>query len=144
MKPAETASVLASHLVDILLQAGIPPGVLSFLPGPGAEIGSGLVRHPQVDIIAFTGSKEVGLSILGEAGHTSTGQVNIKKVVAELGGKNAIIVDDDADLDEALAGGVKLGFRLSRTEMFGLFPSYFNGTDLRNLYEPADSRPQKF
>ena len=102
VKPAETSSVLGYQLVDILLQAGIPPEIVAFIPGPGSEIGNGLVRHPDVDVIAFTGSKEIGLSIIQQAGETSPAQMNIKKVVAELGGKNAIIVDEDADQDEAL------------------------------------------
>jgi RHH-type transcriptional regulator, proline utilization regulon repressor / proline dehydrogenase / delta 1-pyrroline-5-carboxylate dehydrogenase len=78
--------------------------VLCFLPGSGHAVGDLLVRHPQVAIIAFTGSKEVGLRLLRAAGDTLEGQTFVKKVVCEMGGKNAIIVDDSADLDEAVLG----------------------------------------
>jgi RHH-type proline utilization regulon transcriptional repressor/proline dehydrogenase/delta 1-pyrroline-5-carboxylate dehydrogenase len=110
VKPAVSTGVLASHMVDILLDAGIPPSVLSFLPGSGTEIGKGLVQHPEIDMIAFTGSKEVGLSIIQEAGRTPQGQANVKKVIAEMGGKNAIIIDADADLDEAISGVLSSAF----------------------------------
>ena len=74
----------------------------SILPGPGAEIGEFMVSHPDVDFIAFTGSKDVGLRIFRLAGDTHESQANVKRVVAEMGGKNAIIIDETADLDEAI------------------------------------------
>src|SRR5690606_9012026 len=101
MKPAEQSSVIAAHLMDACREAGFPPGVINFLPGYGEEVGDLLVRHKDVDLIAFTGSMQVGLHILKVAGDVADGQANVKKVVCEMGGKNAIIVDSDADLDEA-------------------------------------------
>ena len=104
LKPAEQTPVIAAKLVEILHEAGVPPGVLSYLPGVGEEIGPTLVNHADVAIIVFTGSRAVGLSINAQASQTPIGQDHVKKVVTEMGGKNAIIVDDDADLDEAVAG----------------------------------------
>ncbi len=101
-KPAEQTPGIALRLVEILLEAGAPPGVLAFLPGVGEEIGAYLVEHPDVSVIAFTGSKDVGLSIVEHASVTRPGQRHVKRVVAEMGGKNAIVVDADADLDVAV------------------------------------------
>ena len=113
LKPAEQSPVIAWHLVQILIEAGFPPGVLSFLPGRGEEVGQALVNHPGVDLIAFTGSREVGLLINRQAADTRPGQDHVKRVIAEMGGKNAIIVDDDADLDEAVVGVVQSAFGYS-------------------------------
>jgi RHH-type proline utilization regulon transcriptional repressor/proline dehydrogenase/delta 1-pyrroline-5-carboxylate dehydrogenase len=85
-------------------EAGFPDGVANFLPGRGEEIGPHLVSHPDVALIAFTGSRQVGLEILRQAAEVQSGQRFVKQVIAEMGGKNAIIVDDDADLDEAVSG----------------------------------------
>ena len=104
VKPAEQSPVIAAHFVRLCLEAGLPPGVVSFLPGEGEVVGAHLVAHPQVRFVAFTGSRDVGLSILRTAYNTGPGQPGVKRVVCEMGGKNAIIVDDDADLDEAVAG----------------------------------------
>ena len=104
-KPSERSPLLGLLLTDILMTAGVPPGVLSCLPG-GPEIGQGLVGHPQISTIAFTGSKAVGLHILSEASRVLPGQPMVKRVIAEMGGKNAIIIDETADLDEAIAGVV--------------------------------------
>ncbi|MDB6111412.1 MAG: rocA1 [Pedosphaera sp.] len=102
MKPSEQSSVVGARLMDILTRAGAPAGVVSFLPGAGEEVGAYLVIHAQVDLIAFTGSREVGLKIFEVAGQTRPGQKQLKKVVCEMGGKNAAIIDSDADLDEAI------------------------------------------
>jgi RHH-type proline utilization regulon transcriptional repressor/proline dehydrogenase/delta 1-pyrroline-5-carboxylate dehydrogenase len=110
MKPAGQTPVIAAKLMEVLREAGLPRGVLAYLPGPGREVGEYLVTHPRVNLIAFTGSLEVGLRINALAAHTGKGQRGIKKVIAELGGKNAIIVDDDADLDEAVSGTVTSAF----------------------------------
>ena len=104
VKPAEQSPVIAAQFVQLCLEAGIPAGVVSYLPGLGEVVGAHLVAHPQVRFVAFTGSREVGLSILRTAYNTGAGQPGVKRVVCEMGGKNAIIVDDDADLDEAVAG----------------------------------------
>ena len=102
-KPSERSSRLGLWLTQMLVAAGVPPGVVSCLPG-GPEIGQALVAHPQITTIAFTGSKTVGLRILTDAAHVHPGQPMVKRVIAEMGGKNAIIVDETADLDEAIAG----------------------------------------
>ena len=102
MKPAEQSSVIASKLMEVFEEAGFGAGVVQYLPGIGEEIGPVLVRHPDVAIVAFTGSRAVGLSINELAARTPTGQDHVKRVITEMGGKNATIVDDDADLDEAV------------------------------------------
>jgi RHH-type proline utilization regulon transcriptional repressor/proline dehydrogenase/delta 1-pyrroline-5-carboxylate dehydrogenase len=89
-------------LMEILEEAGVPPGVLNYLPGKGSVMGAHLVDHKDVDLIAFTGSREVGLRIWQSAGITRPGQRELKRVVCEMGGKNAVIIDSDADLDEAI------------------------------------------
>ncbi|MEJ2696965.1 MAG: proline dehydrogenase family protein [Candidatus Sulfobium sp.] len=103
-KPSGLSPVTGWKLFEVFKKSGLPEGVLQFLPGPGGEVGEHLVAHPDVDFIAFTGSREVGLRIIRLAGETGQGQRNVKKVVAEMGGKNAVIVDETADLDEAVRG----------------------------------------
>ena len=110
MKPAEQSFVIAAKLMEMFEEAGLPDGVLNYLPGVGEEIGPVLVEHPDVDLVAFTGSLAVGLGIHESAAKTAAGQQSIKRVIAELGGKNAIIVDDDANLDEAVQGVVQSAF----------------------------------
>ncbi|HUQ70557.1 MAG TPA: L-glutamate gamma-semialdehyde dehydrogenase, partial [Planctomycetaceae bacterium] len=110
MKPAEQSSVIAAKLIEIIHAAGIPDGVVNFLPGVGEEIGPQLVGSPDVDLIAFTGSRSVGLSINELASQPHGEMKSIKHVLAEMGGKNAIIVDSDADLDEAVVGVVQSAF----------------------------------
>src|SRR5205085_793668 len=104
MKPAEQSSAVAYWLFKAMRAAGFPDDVVPFLPGVGEDIGPKLVEHRDVAQIAFTGSKQVGLAIYASAAKTGDGQRQVKRVVCEMGGKNAIIVDDDADLDEAVAG----------------------------------------
>ncbi|MGB6064093.1 MAG: proline dehydrogenase family protein [Desulfomonilaceae bacterium] len=103
-KPSGLAPICGRMLQEVFEAAGLPPGILQFVPGPGGEVGEYLVSHPEIDFIAFTGSKEVGLGIVKRAGETSPGQRNVKSVIAEMGGKNAVIVDETADLDEAVKG----------------------------------------
>jgi RHH-type proline utilization regulon transcriptional repressor/proline dehydrogenase/delta 1-pyrroline-5-carboxylate dehydrogenase len=91
-------------------EAGVPPGVLNFLPGKGRVIGQHLVEHKDVYMIAFTGSREVGLRIWKTAGETREGQLELKRVVCEMGGKNPVIVDSDADLDEAIVDTIYSAF----------------------------------
>ena len=110
MKPAGQSPIIAAKLMEIARKIGLPDGVLNYLPGSGREIGPILVNSPQVDLIAFTGSREVGLSINHDASLTSEGQNHVCRVIAEMGGKNALIVDSDADLDEAVAGVVQSAF----------------------------------
>ncbi len=113
LKPAEQSPVIAWHLARCLLEAGLPPGVLSFVPGLGEEVGEALVNHPGVDVIAFTGSRDVGLLINRQGAEVRPGQDHVKRVIAEMGGKNAIILDDDADLDEAVVGVIHSAFGYS-------------------------------
>jgi RHH-type proline utilization regulon transcriptional repressor/proline dehydrogenase/delta 1-pyrroline-5-carboxylate dehydrogenase len=111
MKPAEQSAVVAAQLMEVFHEVGLPPGVLNYLPGRGEIAGARLVEHPDVALIAFTGSRAVGLAINAKAAEVSQkGIVNVKRVIAEMGGKNAIIVDADADLDEAVSGVVKSAF----------------------------------
>lgn len=110
VKPAEQTPGIAWEMFRILREAGVPDGVMAFLPGLGEEVGAFLVKHPRVDMIAFTGSLAVGLEIMKEAAVLRPGQRSLKKVVAELGGKNAILVDSDADLDMAVAGVIESAF----------------------------------
>ncbi len=101
-KPAEQTPAIAARLVEALAAGGLPPGVLAFLPGLGEEVGARLVAHPDVALIAFTGSREVGLAINSIAAQVVAGQGQVKRVIAEMGGKNPMIVDTDADLDQAV------------------------------------------
>ncbi len=111
LKPAEQASIVAKKLYDLAIEAGIPSSALAFLPGLGEEIGDSLIRHPDVATIAFTGSKAVGLRINQLAASApSEKQTHVKRVIAEMGGKNATIVDSDADLDQAVSGVLKASF----------------------------------
>ena len=96
--------------MEIFEEAGVPPGVLNFLTGHGSIIGAHLVDHKDVDVIAFTGSREVGLKIWESAGKTRPGQRELKHVVCEMGGKNAVIIDSDADLDEAIVDSIYSAF----------------------------------
>jgi RHH-type proline utilization regulon transcriptional repressor/proline dehydrogenase/delta 1-pyrroline-5-carboxylate dehydrogenase len=109
-KPSGLSPLAGRELCEIYRSAGLPAGVLQFLPGPGSDVGEHLVSHPSMDFIAFTGSREVGLGIVERAGATAPGQRTVKKVIAEMGGKNAIIVDETADLDEAVKGIVESAF----------------------------------
>jgi 1-pyrroline-5-carboxylate dehydrogenase len=110
LKPSSDAPTIAYKFFELLEEAGLPAGVVNFMTGSGAEVGDVVVDHPQTRFIAFTGSKEVGLRINERAAKTQPGQLWIKRVVAEMGGKDAIIVADDADLDEAAAGVVQAAF----------------------------------
>lgn len=101
LKPASATGVIAAKFVELLEEAGVPDGVVNFLPGTGSEIGDFLVEHPLTRFICFTGSREVGLRINEKAAFTQPDQRWIKRVVAEMGGKDTIIVDEDADLDLA-------------------------------------------
>jgi len=113
LKPAETSSVIAAKLAEILVEAGIPDGVFQYVPSKGSTVGAHMVKHPDVHMITFTGSQEVGCRIYADAAILQPGQRHLKRVVAEMGGKNAIIVDESADLDQAVAGVVYSAFGYS-------------------------------
>jgi 1-pyrroline-5-carboxylate dehydrogenase len=104
LKPASLTPIIAARAVDLLQEAGLPPGVVNFLPGGGSEIGDFLVANPKTRFISFTGSREVGTHIYALAAQVQPGQRWLKRVIAEMGGKDAIIVDDTADLDAAAEG----------------------------------------
>src|SRR5881296_2899241 len=110
LKPSSDAPTIAYKFFELLEEAGMPAGVVNFMTGSGAEVGDIIVDHPKTRFIAFTGSKEVGLRINERAAKTQEGQLWIKRVVAEMGGKDAIIVAEDADLEEAATGVVQSAF----------------------------------
>ena len=109
-KPAEQTPAIAAKLVEALQASGLPPGVLAFLPGYGEDVGARLVEHPDTAFVVFTGSKAVGLAINESAARHQPRQRQVKRVVAEMGGKNALIVDADADLDAAVPAIVTSAF----------------------------------
>jgi RHH-type proline utilization regulon transcriptional repressor/proline dehydrogenase/delta 1-pyrroline-5-carboxylate dehydrogenase len=109
LKPAEQSPASGLACVEALRAAGVPPEAIGLLPGEG-EVGAALVEHPGVATIAFTGSRPVGLGIVEQAAHTAPGQRRVKRVVSEMGGKNCLIVDSDADLDDAIPALVTSAF----------------------------------
>lgn len=113
IKPAENSSLIANIFFELILEAGFPVEVCQFLPGQGSLVGAYLVEHPLIAQIAFTGSKEVGLSIIEKASRVVPGQLQIKRVICEMGGKNAIIIDESADIDEAVSGVIQSSFSFS-------------------------------
>jgi 1-pyrroline-5-carboxylate dehydrogenase len=110
MKPSSDAPTIAFKFFEILEEVGLPPGVVNFMTGSGAEVGDVVVDHPKTRFVAFTGSKEIGLRVNERAAKVNEGQIWIKRVVAEMGGKDAIIVADDANLDDAATGVVQAAF----------------------------------
>lgn len=113
MKPSGNTPVIAARLMAMLAEAGMPDGVANLLTGVGSELGDYLTGHPRIDFVAFTGSMETGLRIWEAAGRTVSGQRNLRKVVCEMGGKNALIVDADADLGAAVRGALRSAFGYS-------------------------------
>ncbi|HYZ84968.1 MAG TPA: L-glutamate gamma-semialdehyde dehydrogenase [Bryobacteraceae bacterium] len=110
VKPSSETPTVAQKLAEVLLEAGFPPKSFSMLVGSGAEVGDVLVEHPKTRFVSFTGSRDVGLRINELAAKPRKGQIWIKRVVAEMGGKDAIIVDRDTDLDQAITGVVQSAF----------------------------------
>jgi 1-pyrroline-5-carboxylate dehydrogenase len=110
LKPASDSPTIAAKFVEILFEAGVPKEALNFITGPGGGIGDALITHPKTRYIGFTGSKEVGLRISELAGKPSPGQIWIKRTVLEMGGKDSIIVDEEADVDSAAEGVVQSAF----------------------------------
>jgi len=109
-KPSNQTPVVGHHLVEIFSEAGLGDGVFNYTPGRGSVIGDLLVESPKSAIIAFTGSMEVGLGIIERAGRTPQNQPSVKKVVCEMGGKNAIIIDEDIDMEKAVTGVLYAAF----------------------------------
>jgi RHH-type proline utilization regulon transcriptional repressor/proline dehydrogenase/delta 1-pyrroline-5-carboxylate dehydrogenase len=144
MKPAEQSCVMGAKLMEIFNAVRFPTGVVQYLPGVGEEVGPILVNHRDVDVITFTGSRGVGLAINRQAAETPKGQSHVKRVIAEMGGKNAIIVDDDADLDEAVRGVADSAFvysgqKCSACSRVIVLDSLYE-TFLNRLVEEAKSR----
>ena len=110
LKPSSLTPVIAAEFIKLWQKANLPDGVINFLPGSGKTIGEYLARKPDIDIIAFTGSLQVGSQLLQFGSQVQPGQQHIKNVIAEMGGKNAIIIDSDADLDEAVTGCLQSAF----------------------------------
>ena len=109
-KPSSLSPVNGWQLFALLQEAGVPDGVLNYIPGRGEAVGGWLAEHPDLDLIAFTGSREVGLELIERAARRTPGARSVKRVIAEMGGKNAVIVDADADLDQAVAGVLQSAF----------------------------------
>ncbi|MGC2399737.1 MAG: aldehyde dehydrogenase family protein, partial [Acidobacteriaceae bacterium] len=110
LKPSSDSPTIAARFVDVLEEAGMPPGVVNFCPGSGSTFGNAIVQHPKTRLIAFTGSKEVGLDIHVRAAEARPGQIWIKRTILEMGGKDSIVVSSDADLDAAVEGVVASAF----------------------------------
>ena len=110
LKPSSDSPVIAAKFMEVAMAAGLPGGVVNFLPGSGAEAGEAAVLHPKTRFIAFTGSKEVGLRIVEQAAKMVPGQIWIKRVIAEMGGKDTIVVDSDTNLDDAVDGVLRSAF----------------------------------
>jgi 1-pyrroline-5-carboxylate dehydrogenase len=113
LKPASTTQVIAYKFVEVMEEAGCPAGVINFVPGSGREVGNYIVNHPKTRFISFTGSKAVGIDIYEKAAKVQPGQIWLKRVIAEMGGKDSIIVDKEADLDLAADAIVKSAFGFS-------------------------------
>jgi RHH-type proline utilization regulon transcriptional repressor/proline dehydrogenase/delta 1-pyrroline-5-carboxylate dehydrogenase len=110
LKPAEQSPGVAYAIVEAFEHAGLPRGVLGFVPGRGEDVGARLVEHPEVAVIAFTGSRDVGLAINATAAAVRPGQTLVKKVIAEMGGKNALVVDADVDPDQVVPIALRSAF----------------------------------
>ncbi len=110
LKPSSLTPVIAARFMRLLEAAGLPPGVVNFLPGAGGEVGEYLAASPDIHLIAFTGSRAVGTRLIELGAKVHPGQAHIKRVIAEMGGKNAIIIDADADLDAAIPGVLASAF----------------------------------
>ena len=113
LKPAITTQVIAYKFMEVLEEAGLPKGVVNFIPGDGPEIGEYIVNHPKTRFVSFTGSKTVGKIIYENAAKVNNGQKWLKRVIAEMGGKDAILVDNNADLELAAESIVKSAFGFS-------------------------------
>jgi 1-pyrroline-5-carboxylate dehydrogenase len=110
LKPSSDSPTIAAKFVELLEECGLPEGVVNFCPGAGASFGNAVVAHPKTRYIAFTGSREVGLDINKSAATQAPGQIWIKRTILEMGGKDAIIVDADADVDSAVEGVAQAAF----------------------------------
>jgi RHH-type proline utilization regulon transcriptional repressor/proline dehydrogenase/delta 1-pyrroline-5-carboxylate dehydrogenase len=113
LKPAEQSPLIAREMFNLFLEAGLPENVACFLPGDGENVGVAISKSKEISTIVFTGSKAVGLKLIQDGGVTHEGQKHVKRVIAEMGGKNAIVIDNDADIDEAVKGVLYSSFGFS-------------------------------
>ena len=113
LKPASTTPVVAAKFMEVLEEAGLPAGVVNFVPGNGSEVGDYLVDHPRTRFVSFTGSRDVGIRIYERAAKVNPGQIWLKRVIAEMGGKDTIVVDKEADLELAAKSIVASAFGFS-------------------------------
>ncbi|MFC2948031.1 L-glutamate gamma-semialdehyde dehydrogenase [Virgibacillus sediminis] len=113
LKPASATPVIAAKFVEVLQEAGVPEGVINFIPGSGAEVGDYLIEHPKTSLITFTGSRDVGTRMYERAAVVQKEQNHLKRVIVELGGKDTVVVDKDADLDLAAESIVVSAFGFS-------------------------------
>jgi 1-pyrroline-5-carboxylate dehydrogenase len=113
LKPSSDSPTIAAKFVQVLEEAGLPDGVVNFCPGSGSSFGNAIVEHPKTRFIAFTGSKSVGLEIHERAARSQPGQIWIKRTILEMGGKDSIVVSEDADLDAAVQGVIASAFGFS-------------------------------
>ena len=113
LKPASATPVVSYKFIEVLEEAGMPPGVVNYIPGPGSEVGDYLVDHPNTRFISFTGSKDVGLRIAERSAKVNEGQIWLKRLIAEMGGKNSMVVDKEGDLELAAQSIVKSAFGFS-------------------------------
>lgn len=110
LKPASTSPIIAAKFIELMEQIGLPAGVINFIPGPGSQIGDFLVEHPKTRFISFTGSRDTGLHINERAAKAAQSQIWVKRLVAEMGGKDGVVVDNTADVEEAATGIVVSAF----------------------------------
>jgi len=113
LKPASATPIIAAKFVEVLKEAGVPDGVINYIPGSGAEVGDYLVNHPKTSLITFTGSREVGTRLYGRAAQVQKGQYHLKRVIVEMGGKDTVIVDKESDLDTAAGAIITSAFGFS-------------------------------
>ena len=140
LKPASTTPLIGAGFMDLVEEAGFPPGVINFLPGSGGEMGDALVDHPRTRFVNFTGSKEVGLRIAERSAKVNPGQKWLKRAYMEMGGKDALIVDETADLDVAAARRGAVGLRIPGAEVLGVLPADPAGRDPRRGARPRSWR----
>jgi len=143
LKPSSDAPAIAYKFFELLEEAGMPPGVVNFMTGSGGEVGDVVVDHPKTRYVAFTGSKEVGLRINERASKVHDGQIWIKRVVAEMGGKDAIIVDSDTDLDDAAAGVVQSAFGFQGQKCSACSRAIIVGDVYESVVERIAARTEK-
>ncbi|MFN2492376.1 MAG: L-glutamate gamma-semialdehyde dehydrogenase [Pyrinomonadaceae bacterium] len=143
LKPSSDAPTIAYKFFEILEEVGLPAGVVNFMTGSGAEVGDVVVDHPKTRFIAFTGSKEVGLRINERAAKVHEGQIWIKRVVAEMGGKDAIIVAEDANLDDAATGVVQSAFGFQGQKCSACSRAIIDARVYDQMLEKISERTQK-